>query len=98
MRTRIIATGRSRMKTVVSEQVFDLISIGGGSGGLACAQRAAEYGAKAAVIEPHRLGGTCVNVGCVPKKVMWNAASVALSLHDASDYGFEAKVGESDWA
>jgi glutathione reductase (NADPH) len=86
------------MKPTVSEQAFDLISIGGGSGGLACAQRAAEYGAKAAVIEPHRLGGTCVNVGCVPKKVMWNAASVALNLSDANDYGFDVTVGESDWA
>ena len=76
---------------------FDLISVGGGSGGLACAQRAAEYGAKAAVIEAHRLGGTCVNVGCVPKKVMWNAASVALSLGDANDYGFDVKVGDNDW-
>jgi len=82
----------------VSSQVFDLISVGGGSGGLACAQRAAEYGAKTAVIEPHRLGGTCVNVGCVPKKVMWNAAGVALSLHDARDYGFEVKAGMNDWA
>jgi glutathione reductase (NADPH) len=86
------------MKPVVSEQAFDLISIGGGSGGLACAQRAAEYGAKAAVIEPQRLGGTCVNVGCVPKKVMWNAASVALSLQDANDYGFKINGGASDWA
>ncbi|MDB6099038.1 MAG: glutathione reductase [Gammaproteobacteria bacterium] len=82
----------------VSEQAFDLISIGGGSGGLACAQRAAEYGAKTAVIEPQRLGGTCVNVGCVPKKIMWNASGVALSVHDASDYGFDVKAGESDWA
>jgi glutathione reductase (NADPH) len=82
----------------VSDQAFDLISVGGGSGGLACAQRAAEYGAKAAVIEPHRLGGTCVNVGCVPKKVMWNAASVALSLTDANDYGFNVTVGGSDWS
>jgi len=82
----------------VSTQAFDLISIGGGSGGLACAQRAAEYGAKTAVIESGRLGGTCVNVGCVPKKVMWNAASVALTLADASDYGFEVTVGASDWA
>jgi glutathione reductase (NADPH) len=81
----------------VSDQAFDLISVGGGSGGLACAQRAAEYGAKAAVIEPHRLGGTCVNVGCVPKKVMWNAASVALSLADADDYGFRITRGDSDW-
>jgi glutathione reductase (NADPH) len=81
----------------VSDQAFDLISVGGGSGGLACAQRAAEYGAKVAVIEPHRLGGTCVNVGCVPKKVMWNAASVALSLTDANDYGFNVTLGSSDW-
>jgi glutathione reductase (NADPH) len=82
----------------VSTQAFDLISVGGGSGGLACAQRAAEHGAKTAVIESHRLGGTCVNVGCVPKKVMWNAASLALSLADASDYGFDVKVGDNDWA
>jgi glutathione reductase (NADPH) len=81
----------------VSTRAFDLISIGGGSGGLACAQRAAEYGAKAAVIESHRLGGTCVNVGCVPKKVMWNAAGVALSLADAGDYGFDVEPGHSDW-
>jgi glutathione reductase (NADPH) len=81
----------------VSTQAFDLIVIGGGSGGLACAQRAAEYGAKAVVIESHRLGGTCVNVGCVPKKVMWNAAGVALSLADASDYGFDVKPGDNDW-
>src|ERR1700722_1611339 len=85
------------MEFTVSDQAFDLIVIGGGSGGLACAQRAAEYGARAAVIESHRLGGTCVNVGCVPKKVMWNAASVALSLADASDYGFGVTVGDSDW-
>ena len=58
----------------VSQAQFDLVVIGGGSGGLACAQRAAHHGAKAVVIEPGRLGGTCVNVGCVPKKIMWNAA------------------------
>jgi glutathione reductase (NADPH) len=82
----------------VAESVFDLISVGGGSGGLACAQRAAEYGAKTAVIESQRLGGTCVNVGCVPKKVMWNAAGIASSLGDAADYGFDVKVGAHDWA
>ncbi|MGO9931417.1 MAG: glutathione-disulfide reductase [Steroidobacteraceae bacterium] len=81
----------------MSDLAFDLISVGGGSGGLACAQRAAEYGVKAAVIESHRLGGTCVNVGCVPKKVMWNAAGVALSLGDATDYGFDVKLGDNDW-
>jgi glutathione reductase (NADPH) len=77
---------------------FDLICVGGGSGGLACAQRAAQYGAKSAVVESHRLGGTCVNVGCVPKKVMWNAAGVAMVLADASDYGFDVKVGGGDWS
>jgi glutathione reductase (NADPH) len=85
----------------VSSEAFDLIAIGGGSGGLACAQRAAEYGAKAAVIESGRLGGTCVNVGCVPKKVMWNAAGIALSLGDAGDYGFALAAGDlpgNDWA
>jgi glutathione reductase (NADPH) len=85
------------MEFTVSDQAFDLISVGGGSGGLACAQRAAEFGAKVAVIEPHRLGGTCVNVGCVPKKVMWNAGGVALSLADAGDYGFDVTVGGNDW-
>jgi glutathione reductase (NADPH) len=85
------------MEFTVSTEPFDLISVGGGSGGLACAQRAAEYGAKTAVIESHLLGGTCVNVGCVPKKVMWNAASIALALADAPDYGFGSAAGGNDW-
>jgi glutathione reductase (NADPH) len=77
---------------------FDLIVIGGGSGGLAAAQRAAEHGARVALIESGRLGGTCVNVGCVPKKVMWNAADLAEGLHDAPGYGFELTRGAHDWA
>ena len=77
---------------------FDLIVIGGGSGGLAAAQRAAEYGAKVALVESHRLGGTCVNVGCVPKKVMWNAADLAEGLRDAPDYGFGLAAAAHDWA
>jgi glutathione reductase (NADPH) len=76
---------------------FDLIVIGGGSGGLACAQRAAEYGARALLVESHRLGGTCVNVGCVPKKIMWNAAVIGHALHDAHDYGFDATLLGHDW-
>jgi glutathione reductase (NADPH) len=76
---------------------FDLIVIGGGSGGLAAAQRAAEYGARVALVESHRLGGTCVNVGCVPKKLMWNAAGLAEGLRDAPDYGFEPAAGAHDW-
>ena len=77
---------------------FDLITIGGGSGGLAAAQRAAEYGARVALIEPAPLGGTCVNVGCVPKKITFNAASLAHALHDARDYGFDVTVHGHDWS
>jgi glutathione reductase (NADPH) len=82
----------------VSTSSFDLIAVGGGSGGLACAQRAAEYGAKVAVVEPKPLGGTCVNLGCVPKKVMWNAAGLALGVADAKDYGFDVAAAPNDWA
>jgi len=82
----------------MSAQNFDLIVIGGGSGGLACAQRAALYGAKVALLEAGRLGGTCVNVGCVPKKVMWNAAQIAHAAHDAPHYGFSLQVDGHDWA
>jgi glutathione reductase (NADPH) len=77
---------------------FDLAVIGGGSGGLACARRAAEYGARAVVLESGPIGGTCVNVGCVPKKVMWNAAQIAEMIHDAPEYGLQAELSGVDWA
>ena len=77
---------------------FDLVVLGGGSGGLAAAQRAAEHGARVALLEPGRLGGTCVNVGCVPKKIMWNAADLGGGLHDAADYGFQLAASGHDWA
>ena len=77
---------------------FDYLVIGAGSGGIASARRAASYGAKVGVIEKARLGGTCVNVGCVPKKVMWNAASIAEVIHDMKHYGFSGEDGvEFDW-
>jgi len=79
-------------------QSWDLIVIGGGSGGLACAQRAARHGARVAVAEPGPLGGTCVNVGCVPKKIMFHAADVAHALVDAADYGFTLAPAAHDWA
>lgn len=67
----------------------DLIIIGGGSGGIATANRAASYGAKVVVIEGNLLGGTCVNVGCVPKKIMWYGASIAeVFQHYGAEYGF----------
>jgi glutathione reductase (NADPH) len=77
---------------------YDLVVIGGGSGGLAHAQRAADYGASAAVVEKGPLGGTCVNVGCVPKKVMWYAAQQAHQFHHAADYGFDIEMRGHDWA
>lgn len=76
---------------------FDYLVIGGGSGGLASARRAAQYNAKVGIVEAAPLGGTCVNVGCVPKKVMWNAASFGELLHDAKDYGFDLEVKGFDW-
>lgn len=76
---------------------YDLIAIGGGSGGLSAAERAASYGARCAVIETGRLGGTCVNVGCVPKKIMWHTAHLAHALDDASGYGFKLDYFDFDW-
>ncbi len=76
---------------------YDLLAIGGGSGGLSAAERAALHGKQAAVIEQARLGGTCVNVGCVPKKVMWFASGIAETLRDAPGYGFEVDLKAFDW-
>ncbi len=76
---------------------YDVIAIGAGSGGLSIAERAASYGAKCAVIESAELGGTCVNVGCVPKKVMWYGAGLAHALSDAADYGFDVTSGGLNW-
>jgi len=77
---------------------YDLLVIGGGSGGIAAARRAASHGARCAVVEVGRLGGTCVNRGCVPKKLMWYAADIAGILEDAPDYGFEIEARGFDWS
>ena len=78
--------------------MYDLIVIGAGSGGIATARRAASCGVRVAIIESGRLGGTCVNVGCVPKKVMWNAATLAHGLEMAGDYGFKISRHGHDWS
>jgi len=84
--------------TMSQMESFDYVVIGGGSGGLASARRAAEYGARVALVEAGALGGTCVNVGCVPKKVMWNAAEVADALRSAAGYGFDVELRGHDFA
>jgi len=79
---------------------YDYAVIGGGSGGISSAKRAASHGAKVCIIEQSRMGGTCVNVGCVPKKVMYMAASIAETLkHDSKHYGFTGGENVSfDWS
>ena len=78
---------------------YDYIAIGGGSGGIASINRAASYGKKCAIIEAKHIGGTCVNVGCVPKKVMFYGAQVAEAINNyAPAYGFDVEVKKFDYA
>lgn len=76
---------------------YDMIAIGAGSGGLSAVEKAAEFGKKCAVVEAKKLGGTCVNIGCVPKKVMWFGAHIAEALRDAPDFGFEVEQKGFSW-
>ena len=76
---------------------FDILVIGAGSGGLAVAEKAAQFGRCVAVIDPGPLGGTCVNAGCVPKKLMWTAAELAHAVADAPHYGVPLSSHGTDW-
>ncbi len=77
---------------------FDYICLGAGSGGIASANRAAMHGAKVLLIEAKHVGGTCVNVGCVPKKVMWYGAHIREAIHLlAKDYGLDVTINKFDW-
>ncbi len=76
---------------------FDLFVIGAGSGGIATARRAAEYGAKVGVAESDRLGGTCVNRGCIPKKLMVYASHFPELFTDAEGYGWSSVKSQLDW-
>ncbi|KAH7367171.1 glutathione-disulfide reductase [Plectosphaerella cucumerina] len=77
----------------------DFLVIGGGSGGLGAARKASgQFGVKAMIVEGSRLGGTCVNVGCVPKKVTFNAAAIAETIHQSKSYGFSvSETAPFDW-
>jgi glutathione reductase (NADPH) len=76
---------------------YDMIAIGAGSGGLSAVERASEYGKKCLVIEQASIGGTCVNVGCVPKKVMWFAANAASTINSASGFGLDIEMKNFSW-
>jgi len=77
---------------------YDLITLGAGSGGLSIIERAASYGQRCAVVERGRIGGTCVNVGCVPKKIMWFGANLAHMIDDAKSYGYDLTNNGFDWS
>jgi glutathione reductase (NADPH) len=81
----------------MSADRYDLAVLGAGSAGLAAAQRAARHGARVALFEPGLLGGTCVNLGCVPKKAMWLAAQAADQIRLAQGMGFPVAAGALDW-
>jgi glutathione reductase (NADPH) len=77
---------------------FDLFVIGGGSGGVRCARIAASHGARVGIAEERHWGGTCVNVGCVPKKLMVQAAEYAAWAKDSHGFGWNTVPGTHDWA
>ena len=84
------------MKLIFMRDSFDLIVLGAGSGGLAAAKKSASYGAKVAIVEGDRIGGTCVIRGCVPKKLLVYGAMSAESIRNASDFGFDIKSKSID--
>jgi glutathione reductase (NADPH) len=77
---------------------YDLITIGGGSGGVRASRMSANFGARVALIEEGRLGGTCVNLGCIPKKLLSYAAHYADDFNDAAGFGWSAGSRDFDWA
>ncbi|HQB45496.1 MAG TPA: glutathione-disulfide reductase, partial [Polyangiaceae bacterium] len=79
-------------------EIYDLIVIGGGSGGLATARRASSHGKRVALVEHDRLGGTCVNRGCVPKKLWHDTAAIVGALHEARHMGFAVQASPPSWA
>lgn len=82
----------------MTEQDVDLMVVGAGSGGVRAARLAAAHGARVVVAEAGPTGGTCVNVGCIPKKLYSYAASYGEGLHEAAGYGWQVGAGNFDWA
>lgn len=81
----------------MSDYDYDLFVIGAGSGGVRAARMSAGYGARVAIAESRYLGGTCVNVGCVPKKLFSYAAHFPENIHDAAGFGWDVPSPRLDW-
>ena len=79
-----------------AESTFDVVILGGGSGGYACAFRAAQLGLSVALVEKNKLGGTCLHVGCIPTKALLHAAEVADSARESSTFGVKATFESVD--
>ena len=80
----------------MTEQTYDVVVLGGGSGGYAAALRAAELGMSVALIEGDKLGGTCLHRGCIPTKALLHAAEIADGARDAEKYGVIAEFAGVD--
>lgn len=80
------------------QQSYDLVVIGAGSGGVRAARVASSHGAKVAIVEEYRVGGTCVIRGCVPKKLLTYGAHLAEELEDAARFGWQLQATRFDWA
>ena len=88
--------GDSREYSLVAEHTFDLIVLGGGSGGYAAALRAVELGSRVALIEKDKLGGTCLHRGCIPTKALLHAAEVADNVRESAHYGVKSQFDGID--
>src|SRR5690606_5351005 len=93
----MLAAGNNCRTASMSDYDFDLFVIGAGSGGVRASRMAASFGARVAVAEELYLGGTCVNVGCVPKKLFAYAAHFAEDFQDAKGYGWDLSSSTFNW-
>jgi len=85
-----------RQSVAESAQTFDVVVLGGGSGGYACALRAAELGMAVALVEADKLGGTCLHRGCIPTKALLHAGEVADAVRDSAQFGVNASLDGVD--
>src|SRR5207342_1937145 len=100
---RVCHSSRHRLRTTSvgcqdggMEAAYDLVVLGGGSGGYACALRASQLGLRVALVEEDKLGGTCLHRGCIPTKALLHAGEVADAVRDAAQFGVEATLSGVD--